>query len=310
MPVSAATLALLMDAGLAGQALLDVVASMDADMAARPGSAATSGAERTRRWREKKATGARDVTVTSQKPSHRDVTSSQVADPSRTQVVILSSEEEERTIPTVCQESPVPSKPKRLDLKAPFQSFWAAYPQRKGSNPRKPAEDKFAAAVKGGFAPEQIIAAAGRYAEECRKDGQVGTSFVAQAVTWLNQRRFEDYAAPPPSGASPALPEPPRPGLPSHEELLAKYSRPADAASEPRAVSSRALPADGASLHHPAEVDREGSLPGDPAERSGMASLGAIFPRSSALEASRDADGAERLGPVNDGPVPVAGMAR
>lgn len=87
-----------------------------------------------------------------------------------------------------------------------FDEFWEAYPQRDGANPRKPAFKKFAARVRSGADPEAIIAAAGRYAAELRAKGRVATPYVAQAATWLNQDRFDDYAAPPPAanGASAA----------------------------------------------------------------------------------------------------------
>ena len=78
-----------------------------------------------------------------------------------------------------------------------FKQFWEAYPKRDGANPKAPAEGRFFAAVRSGIAPEEITAAAGRYAVECRAAGLIGTPHVAQAMTWLGQRRWSDY--PPPS---------------------------------------------------------------------------------------------------------------
>lgn len=75
-----------------------------------------------------------------------------------------------------------------------FLEFWKAYPRRDGSNPRAPAEKKFAAIVKSGTDPTEIIAAAGRYAAEMRAKCQERTPFVTQAMTWLSQRRWGDYA--------------------------------------------------------------------------------------------------------------------
>jgi hypothetical protein len=53
---------------------------------------------------------------------------------------------------------------------------------------------KFAAAIKAGADPQQIIAAARQWASAEGKN--IGTEYVAMAATWLNQRRFEDYQAP------------------------------------------------------------------------------------------------------------------
>jgi hypothetical protein len=74
-----------------------------------------------------------------------------------------------------------------------FEEFWKAYPRRQGANPKHPARKKFEAFVKSGISAETIISAAKSYAADERKLNHVGTPYVAQAVTWLNQQRFEDY---------------------------------------------------------------------------------------------------------------------
>lgn len=56
MPVSAETLSKLMDAGLAGEALIDVVASIDADMAAKPAAIDEAAERRRAKDRERKRT--------------------------------------------------------------------------------------------------------------------------------------------------------------------------------------------------------------------------------------------------------------
>jgi hypothetical protein len=72
-----------------------------------------------------------------------------------------------------------------------FEEFWKAYPSRRDSpNPKKPARQKFNAAVKGGVDPQAIIAAARSYAETCRRKG-TEPQYVAQAQTWLNQERWK-----------------------------------------------------------------------------------------------------------------------
>lgn len=77
-----------------------------------------------------------------------------------------------------------------------FPEFWKEYPKRDGSNPRAPAEKVFRSAVKSGANPEAIIAGAKRYKRDLEKRGQVGSSYVAQALTWLRQRRWDDYSEP------------------------------------------------------------------------------------------------------------------
>lgn len=76
-----------------------------------------------------------------------------------------------------------------------FEKFWEAYPKRDGANPKEPCRKKFSAAVKSGENPDEIIAAAGKYAAEIRTSGQAGTQFVARALTWLNEKRWKDYQA-------------------------------------------------------------------------------------------------------------------
>ena len=88
----------------------------------------------------------------------------------------------------------VPMRPKS---KLTFSDFWAAYPRRRGSNPKAPAEKKFCAAVSSGIDPERIINSAKAYADELRDLQQLGSQFVAQAQTWLNQKRWDDYAPDP-----------------------------------------------------------------------------------------------------------------
>lgn len=75
------------------------------------------------------------------------------------------------------------------DTEIMFDQFWGAYPKRLGSNPKAPARAKFMTAVRRGSDPQKIIAGAQAYAREAK----VGTEFVCMAVTWLNQRRWEDY---------------------------------------------------------------------------------------------------------------------
>jgi hypothetical protein len=74
-----------------------------------------------------------------------------------------------------------------------FDTFWRIYPHRgEFPDPKKPARLKFAAAAKRGVDPAEIIAGAERYRASIEANGTEGR-FVAQAVTWLNQERWNDY---------------------------------------------------------------------------------------------------------------------
>lgn len=75
-----------------------------------------------------------------------------------------------------------------------FDDFWKEYPKREGDNPRKPAEKKFNALVKTGVDPELIIAGARQASSAARTRGDYGSRFIPQAIKWLNDQRFQDYA--------------------------------------------------------------------------------------------------------------------
>ena len=77
-----------------------------------------------------------------------------------------------------------------------FTRFWKVYPKRKGQNPKHPAKLKFLAAIASGTPEEAIVDGAAAYAKEQRELGKEATEYIAQAVTWLNQRRWEDYQKP------------------------------------------------------------------------------------------------------------------
>jgi hypothetical protein len=82
-----------------------------------------------------------------------------------------------------------------------FETFWRVYPSRGShSNPKKPAREKFEAATRRGVNPTIIIRGAENYRTLIER-GETNPRFVAQAVTWLNQERWNDYQE---------APEPPR----------------------------------------------------------------------------------------------------
>lgn len=89
-------------------------------------------------------------------------------------------------------------KPTRPAAEEKFEEFWKAYPHRgEASDPKKPAREKFDRAVKRGVDPDVIIGGAKRFGEIERRANRAGTEKCAQAVTWLNQERWQDYQLPP-----------------------------------------------------------------------------------------------------------------
>lgn len=79
-----------------------------------------------------------------------------------------------------------------------FEMFWKSYPRRR-PNPKPEAQDAFLAAIAlkdPRATPETLVAAATRFAEECRRES-VDPVFIPHARTWLNKRRFLDYLAEP-----------------------------------------------------------------------------------------------------------------
>jgi hypothetical protein len=81
-----------------------------------------------------------------------------------------------------------------METMTTFDDFWLAYPKRRGSNPKHPASLKFATAVKNGADPAHIISSARRFRDEAAEQGNIDTPFIPMASTWLNQKRWLDYA--------------------------------------------------------------------------------------------------------------------
>lgn len=77
---------------------------------------------------------------------------------------------------------------------ASFIDFWMAYPKRKGANPRAPAEAKYNLAIKKGASPDHLVSSVKKYADELREQSLIDTPYVCMASTWLNQKRWLDYA--------------------------------------------------------------------------------------------------------------------
>lgn len=169
-----AVIKLMRDKGMSDSDILDVIqAGLDGE---RQRSA---GAERQARYRERKAQG-QGTSVTC------DVTSDVTG--------VSVSQDKERSPEPPKENSTLPTSPKsaprgRVEYTDLFERFWLAYPSREGADPKKPAAKAFNAAVSRGADPEAIISAAKAHAVQMAgKDAR----FVPQAVTWLNQDRWQD----------------------------------------------------------------------------------------------------------------------
>lgn len=80
-------------------------------------------------------------------------------------------------------------------VEAAFAEFWNAYPSRSPHpNPKKPALQKFTAAVKAGADPAVIIDAVRQYATAIEQ-AKTDPKYVCQAQTWLGQQRWNDQQA-------------------------------------------------------------------------------------------------------------------
>ncbi len=81
-----------------------------------------------------------------------------------------------------------------------FEDFWSAYPSRgDGANPKKPARERFLQKVAAGTPVEVLLRGARGFAASVeRRRDQEGERFnptmaVCQAVTFLNQERYNEY---------------------------------------------------------------------------------------------------------------------
>ncbi len=71
------------------------------------------------------------------------------------------------------------------------------YPRRNPhANPKKPARQKYEAAIKKGVNPADIFKGAKHYAAYVVQN-QTDPQFITQAITWLNQERWTEYQVEP-----------------------------------------------------------------------------------------------------------------
>jgi hypothetical protein len=120
-----------------------------------------TAAERTRRWREKRARDAAGVTG--------DVTVT---------AIDLEPNQETKT-----QTAPA-ARESATDV---FDEFWQAFPSRDGDNPEQPALDSFRKAVAAGADPKAIIAGAKSYAGATAGRER---RYIASAARWLSEGRW------------------------------------------------------------------------------------------------------------------------
>ena len=74
-----------------------------------------------------------------------------------------------------------------------FAEFWRKYPSRQPHpNPKKPAREKFEAALKRGVPARVIIRGAENYAGYVEQE-KTDPHFITQAKTWLIQERWAEY---------------------------------------------------------------------------------------------------------------------
>lgn len=83
------------------------------------------------------------------------------------------------------QKALVPSADDTSAYSAEFESFWTEYPKREGGNSKKGAHKAWNARLRSGVKAEDLILSAKRYADQMQAKGNVGTSFVKQAATFL-----------------------------------------------------------------------------------------------------------------------------
>jgi hypothetical protein len=127
----------------------------------KDGAEPMSAAERTRRWRERRARDAASVTG--------DATVTPI--------------EEERELETETQTAPG-ARESAIDA---FEEFWRVFPRRDGDNPRAPALAAWRKAIAAGADPARMVAGAKAYAASVAGRER---RFVMSAARWLAEERW------------------------------------------------------------------------------------------------------------------------
>ncbi len=97
-----------------------------------------------------------------------------------------------------------------------FEEFWKVYPRHEA---RKLAEAKFRKILTSKTPPNVIIDGARRYADYVRAVGRTPET-IAHPTTWLNQERWTDELAAPPTAATASKPTVMQNAAAAHDELL------------------------------------------------------------------------------------------
>lgn len=243
---------------------------------------------------DKYAFGRRTDVSESDAPERHEVTR-----PRRKEEEPKNSKNEEKNIGAVATATR-PNTGKIFD-----EEFWPSYPKRDGANPRKPAREKFVTAVKSGHDPQAIVGGVRRYAAQLAKSNHIGTKYVAQAVTWINQARWEDYPEVATETTGPPLP--PDPSMPSHEEMMRRYGG-QNATPDASSIDSnheRDLRREGDGVR-PAGRDGQEQTSDHSAGFTGVRSVGSVFQGSSWLPAVGAQGGQIASDRENDGAGPMA----
>jgi len=145
----------------------------------KDGAEPMSAADRTRRWRERRARDAASVTG----GDGRDVT--------------VTAVEEEPDIETDSHTAPT-ARDSAIDA---FEEFLRVFPQREGDNPRAPALAAWCKAIAAGADPARMVAGAKAYAASIAGRER---RFVVSAARWLAEERWPQ-AAPAPAANAPRV---------------------------------------------------------------------------------------------------------
>lgn len=96
---------------------------------------------------------------------------------------------------TVVSNSPPLVPPSKTEPER-FSEFWAVYPPRAGNRDRKAGLKAYAAALKRGVTPDEIIIGARAYAAFGAATGKLHTELIRQARTWLNGNGWTESYGP------------------------------------------------------------------------------------------------------------------
>lgn len=172
----------LLDAGLPLEAAMTAARLHEETMASTLPTAPSKAAERTRRWRERKA--SQDVTDRHE-TSHGDVSdAAPLPLPS-------SPQTPQQPTPTPGVRLPARKGPSKVDLARGFLAFWQAYPRKVG----KDAAAKAFAKAMGRITEDDPLAVILAGIERALP-GWTDPDFTPHPATWLNAGRWDDEPPP------------------------------------------------------------------------------------------------------------------